>query len=68
MSSVPITRSSIQGESIEQSCYLDVGKLGFENSFSVGVQGLLQIVGSGSWILKEKAQEKSSPEALLFPI
>lgn len=60
MSSVPMTRSSIQGKSIEQPCYLDVGKIGFDNSFSVDVQGLLQIVGSRSWMFKEKAQEKSS--------
>lgn len=60
-SSIPMTRSSVQGKSIEQPCYLDEGKMGFENHFSVGVQGLPQIVGSRSWILKEKAQEKSSP-------
>lgn len=61
MSSTPMTRSSIEGQSIGQPCYLDVGKMGLENSFSVGVQGLLQIVGYRSWIMKEKAQDKSSP-------
>lgn len=58
--SIPMTRSSIQGASTEQPCYLDVGKMRFENSFCMGVQGLLQIVGSRSWILK-KTQEKSFP-------
>lgn len=39
MSSIPMTRSSIQGKSIGQPCYLDVGRTGFENSFFWGCPG-----------------------------